>query len=108
MCRPPWDISAEKRAKDDEYDSDQDDEADEADKCGTDACMCEKPAANHPDWKWMISKQGLDHVQYLAKEQWKRDQDAQGEYIYNDFSGYGFQELIENEVSLVSPALALC
>lgn len=28
-----------------------------------------------------------------------RDQDAYGEIFYNDYTGYGIQEVMENEVS---------
>lgn len=39
-------------------------------------------------------------VAKLKDEAMKRDQDAMGEYHYNDYSGYGFQEAVENHVSL--------
>ena len=29
----------------------------------------------------------------------KRDQDAFGMFIYNDFTGYGLQEVIQNQLS---------
>jgi hypothetical protein len=63
-------------------------------------CMCGKDPADYPAWNWTMSKRGLSIVAELTKEYWKRDQDAHGEYIYNDWTGYGFQELLENEACL--------
>ena len=41
MCRPSWDIVAEKRAVDEDCDSDEDEEAeDEINTCGDGSCMC--------------------------------------------------------------------
>ena len=100
MCRPGWDIVAEKQAVDDEYDPDEDEESEEEiNKCGNGSCMCDKAVSERPEWKWVISKSGLEHVKHLMKEIWKRDQDSHGQYHYNDFNGYGFQEIMENEVN---------
>jgi hypothetical protein len=96
------DIIDEKRATDDQYDSDEDDT--EHPTHGTKSCICNKAASKHPDWKWVISKQGDRLTQRLLKEAWKRDQDCHDEYFYNDFSGYGQQELMENEVGTILPS----
>ena len=47
MCRP-FDIEAEKRANDEDYDSEEDEDLN---TCGTDLCMCKKPYKEHPNWK---------------------------------------------------------
>lgn len=97
MCRPFDDIEAEKRANDEDYDS----EAEDSNTCGTASCMCKRPAKDHPEWKFIISKKGLEAVKNFQKEAMKRDQDVFGQYHYNDFSGYGFQEAVNNEIQAI-------
>lgn len=55
-----------------------------------------KPAADFPDYPWKRSTKcrKLDN-RYSIQVQ-KRDQDMFGCYFYNDFTGYGMQEVIEN------------
>jgi hypothetical protein len=48
-----------------------------------------KPIADHPNYKWIISKPAMDISDNLCKQDQKRNQDAFGMYIYNDFYGYG-------------------
>ena len=105
FCRPIDDIVKQKESEDDSYDPDDDDDIGRANGCGTDACMCGKPAAEHPSWKWVQSKAGGDAIVTLANECTKRDQDMQGQYHYNDFSGYGFQEAVENHLVLIDKEL---
>jgi hypothetical protein len=38
----------------------------------------------------------------LDKESAKRDQDAKGLHIFNDWNGYAMQEVMSNLVSLIS------
>lgn len=112
-CRTLDDIRAEKEAGegvDDEEDegADEDDEDDDEhgypiNRC-EDGCMCQKPLQEHPEWKWSISNQALDIMQQLMKECWMRDHDAQGQYHYNDFNGYGVQEVVENAVGVLKYA----
>jgi hypothetical protein len=73
-------------------------EAEEVNSCGLESCMCKKPVNKHPEWKWIISKKGFEAVKHFQKEAMKRDQDVFGQYHYNDFSGYGFQEAVNNEL----------
>jgi SAP domain len=94
MCRPFDDIEAEKRANDEDYDS----EDAELNLCGSKSCMCKKPLNKHPEWKWIISKKGFEAVKHFQKETMNRDQDVFGQYHYNDFSGYDFQEAVNNEL----------
>jgi hypothetical protein len=49
-----------------------------------------------------ISTDGLEKFQWMMLEQEKRDQDMHNMYIYNDFSGYGTTEMIENFVCFQS------
>lgn len=39
-------------------------------------------------------------VEHLSREAMKRDQDSFGEWHYTDFTGYGFQEAVENHLCL--------
>jgi hypothetical protein len=47
-----------------------------------------------------ITKAGMDKFMHMYWEQEKRDQDVHGVYIYNDWSGWGATEVLENMVSL--------
>ena len=95
MCRPFDDIEAEKRANDEDYDSEEDEDLN---TCGTDSCMCKKPYKEHPEWKWIISEKGYNTVKHMRTEAMHRDQDFMDQYQYNDFTGYGFQEMVNNQL----------
>lgn len=43
-----------------------------------------------------VTTAGIEKFQWMIDEQDKRDQDSHNMYIYNDFSGYGSTEMIEN------------
>lgn len=129
MCRSRDDIEDEKKDKrpinadgfeggesaggydladvEDEEDSDEDEEegghATLAENRAPDGkCMCKKPAKDFPGWKWVVSKRALDiMMDDLAYEFSKRDQDAHDEYHFNDFTGYGMQEVMENQAGLL-------
>lgn len=73
-------------------------DSEDINQCGTDACMCKKPVADHPEWKWIISKKGFEVVKYMQLEALHRDQDFMDQYHYNDFSGYGYQEMVNNQL----------
>jgi hypothetical protein len=49
-----------------------------------------------------ITSHGIEKFQWMIEEQGKRDQDEHNMYIYNDFSGYGSTEMIENFVRSTS------
>jgi hypothetical protein len=46
-----------------------------------------------------VSEDGMNICEKLDAECKKRDQDARGMYIYNDWNGWGMSEVIENLVS---------
>ena len=114
VCRAWSDIEAEKEDSDEDEDEEHEEEHDEDEeeamerqrpakddpnkhlKCFRKGCVCADPIADHPNWKWIVTKEGRKMALNLHKEAWKRDQDSQGQYHYNDFSGYGFQEVVEN------------
>lgn len=127
MCRPHDDVAMEKKDKrvinedgfeggesaggydladvEDEVESDEDEEEEghaniPENRAPDGKCMCRKPAKDFPEWKWVISKRGLEIMMLdLMKEFWKRDQDAHGDYNCNDWTGYGVQEVMENQAS---------
>jgi hypothetical protein len=106
MCRPQDDVRAEKQAADegDDSEEDYDEDKETSNACGSGNCMCKKSPQDFPDWKWLITRKGYQMIIDLSIEAEKRDQDHMGEYHYNDFSGYGFQEAVENHVSSATRA----
>ncbi|KIW70852.1 hypothetical protein PV04_03090 [Phialophora macrospora] len=123
LCRPMWDIREEKRATDEDYDSEEDEGDEPEDEenpegesgrhnesegitpngqrksiCGQKKCICKLPASENPEHKWLLTKQGYLMVAKLQYEVAIRDQDAIGEHFYSDFNGYGFQEVMENQL----------
>jgi hypothetical protein len=57
------------------------------------------------DKGYPVSKAGMEKFIEINQEIEKRDQDMQGMYIYNDFSGYGVTEVMENMVGQNTTAL---
>ena len=105
ICRAWSDIEAEKEDSDEDEDEEggalerqraAKDDPNKHLKCFRKGCVCADPVEEHPNWKWIVTKEARKLALNLGKEAWKRDQDAQGQYHYNDFSGYGFQEVVEN------------
>lgn len=60
--------------------------------------VAKKLSADCPDWPWIVTRMGNYLVNTYRDEAERRDQDNFGMYIYNDFSGYGPQEVIENQL----------
>lgn len=91
-CRPIFDVEAQ-------YEDSEDEEAaEQADTCGSKRCICDQPAEKHPSHPWIFTKAGKAAFTMWYGEQLRRDQDEHGLYIYNDFSGYGVTEVMENQV----------
>lgn len=65
----------------------------------------EKLASDFPDWPWAVSELGNWYEDKYYLEAQMRDQDKWGLHIYNDYSGYGMQEVIENLVGRLCPSL---
>jgi hypothetical protein len=57
-----------------------------------------KSPTDFPGWTWIISKKAHSMYTKWDIECQKRDQDRFGMHFYNDFSGYGVQEVFENIV----------
>jgi hypothetical protein len=99
MPRPHFEYEAENRALDD--DELDDDELDEKYKKEFDENkhLIFEPARDHPEWKWVIMWEGYKTFTEYQRRSRYCDPDNFGMYIYNDFAGYGLQELMENLVS---------
>lgn len=48
---------------------------------------------------WAFSEKGHGYFTHMEDEAQKRDPDNHGVYFSNDFAGYGFLEVVENEVT---------
>jgi hypothetical protein len=100
IARPNWDINSEARDKE----VDEDDESETSDEEDTEAPETlrnqDKSVTDldSPEWPWTMSSSALDKYYKLEKEAENRDQDIQDVYIYNDFTAYGINEVIDNWV----------
>ncbi|KAF2182399.1 hypothetical protein K469DRAFT_690860 [Zopfia rhizophila CBS 207.26] len=65
-----------------------------------------KPAHDFPGYPFIISKAADKLLDKYNLETAKRDQDLFGMYIYNDFTGYGLQEVIENQLAAINSLMA--
>ncbi|KAF9698365.1 hypothetical protein EKO04_003417 [Ascochyta lentis] len=98
MHRPRFDYEIENRLLGEE--SKEDDDFDDWYSSGFDAekkagVMLE-PAKNHPEHKWCIMWEGFKMFMDYRRRSNYCCPDNFGMYIYNDFEGWGYQELIEN------------
>ncbi|KAF2130921.1 hypothetical protein P153DRAFT_395323 [Dothidotthia symphoricarpi CBS 119687] len=64
-----------------------------------------EPAKDHPDWKWTIAWEGFKTCLDYRRRANYCDPDRFSMYIYNDFNGYGLQELMENIIVSFDGAL---
>ncbi|RDW58767.1 hypothetical protein BP6252_13243 [Coleophoma cylindrospora] len=71
-------------------------QSDDKPVCGTATCKCGKPRSAGDTWPFFVTEESWAKAMELKKEQYKRNQDAFGLYFFNDFSGYGTREVIEN------------
>ncbi|EXJ93136.1 hypothetical protein A1O3_01693 [Capronia epimyces CBS 606.96] len=104
ICRPLDDITVEKRATYEDYESSEDDEGEGeqmqrlAQTCGTKQCICKKPSNAHPQHRWLLSREGYKTLAHMRYEEAIRNEDNYAEYHFSDFNGYGFQEMMENQL----------
>lgn len=103
LPRPFWDIEEEVPYDEDDED-DEDDESQSRDVEDTEAPKAphdqDKNAAEResPDWLWVMSELAVDKYRQLVEQARKRDQDEHDLHIYNDFSAYGINEVVDNWV----------
>ncbi|KIX09103.1 uncharacterized protein Z518_00181 [Rhinocladiella mackenziei CBS 650.93] len=103
ICRPLFDIEEEIEEMDQSGDEmSMGKHSDEAKKpestCDSKSCICENSAADHPQWKWLLTKDGYQMAGDLERELHVRNQYAASEYYPEDWSGYAFQEVVENQL----------
>ncbi|KAF2815195.1 uncharacterized protein BDZ99DRAFT_459125 [Mytilinidion resinicola] len=58
----------------------------------------EKTPAEAPSWRWTVTNMANYLVNTYKDDAECRNPDNFGMYIYNDFAGYGLQEVIENQL----------
>ena len=97
MCQPPFPNGDDSDDDDSDDDGDDDDGDDGKKKCdGGKTCLCEKLAADHPDHMWKLSSAGKRKffVQYTHFA--LRCPDNFDMYTFNDHTGYGVLEMVQN------------
>ncbi|KAG9185943.1 hypothetical protein G6011_02499 [Alternaria panax] len=65
-----------------------------------------KPAEEFPGWPYVISEATAELVTKYSLEAINRDQDSFDMYVSNDFTGYGMQEVIENQLTAINSLMA--
>ena len=95
VARPSWDILAET------YDK-KVDEDDNSESSVTEDHDAPDPLHDQddldPEWPWIMSSSAIDKYLELKKQVELRDQDIQNVYMYNDFTAYGVNEVVDNWV----------
>jgi hypothetical protein len=106
MHRPRFDFEAENHLLG--ADAKEEDDFDEWYSSSTDANakagVILEPAKDHPERKWCIMWEGFKMVMDYRRRSHYCNPDDFGMYIYNDFEGRGYQELVENMVSSIQRA----
>ena len=82
---------------DEDEDEEDDEDATEAQKAAAAKEKEEDPKVTVPTNGWVVSQATLDLVEKYAIEAAKRNQDRFSLHIHNNWTGYGFQEDIENQ-----------
>ena len=59
------------------------------------------PDEDTPSQNWVVTKKGYELAMAWRVQKEKRDQDASRMYIFNDWTGYGICEVMENMVRIV-------
>lgn len=83
---------------DDGDDEDQEEEEEGPDVPKVGCILTEEMIKKVSKMGYPITTDGIEKFEWMIKEQEKRDQDIHDMYIYNDFSGYGTTEMVENYV----------
>ena len=65
-----------------------------------------KPAEKFPNWPYVISQATAELVKKYSLESIKRDEDSFDMVVSNDFTGYGLQEVIENQLTAINSLMA--
>ncbi|KAK0615358.1 hypothetical protein B0T17DRAFT_657547 [Bombardia bombarda] len=112
MCQPPFSNGGDDDDSDDD-DSDEEEDEEEGDdenggnepkktsggrgRCDAgETCLCNKPAADHPDHPWQVTVAGKHKFYTQRIHCGTRCPDDFGMYTFNDHEGYGVMEIIQN------------
>lgn len=98
LQRPFYDFEQEKQDNDEELDEDEIGETYNAEIADAKDNPASKPVADHPDHKWFSMWKSWTNYCDLKRLAFYTCPDAFDMYIYNDFHGYGIQELVQNTV----------
>ena len=102
--RPFFDFERENDEKDEDEQLDEDDLIDQyKGSLGPEKNIAKMPAAKHPEHTWVSMWKAWKKFCELKRHASYTDPDAFGMYIYNDFHGYGLQELVQNTVCETLP-----
>jgi hypothetical protein len=93
-CAPSW--TQDEDSEEEENTDEKEGRGDRETSCGRPDCKCGKPLSQNPSWPWFISKRGFAVTMKWQSERLKRCQDEYGVYFYNDYSGYGMMECVDN------------
>ncbi|KAK4119562.1 hypothetical protein N657DRAFT_581472 [Parathielavia appendiculata] len=99
MCQPPFPNGEDDEDEEDEENEDAEtsDKSAKRPKCdGGETCLCDKPAAEHPDHVWKFSAAGKIKFFTLQTQCMLRYPDMFNMYTFNDHEGYGVLEVIQN------------
>ncbi|KAJ4340781.1 hypothetical protein N0V95_007389 [Ascochyta clinopodiicola] len=98
MHRPRVDYTIENRLLGEAAKDVDDLEALYSDSCNAEnkAGIMLEPAKDHPEHKWCIMWEGYKMLMNYERRAKYCNPDYFGMHIYNDFEGWGFQELLEN------------
>src|SRR6185437_14529417 len=97
ICRPPFEREDDEDEWEDEQSDDEDNPQESSDRCdGGQSCLCNKPAADHPEHPWLITYAGWRkfYTQHIHAS--LRCPDNFDMYTYNDHAGYGMLEVVQN------------
>lgn len=98
ITRHRFDLENENNEKPEDEQLDEDEIYDKLQSMASDVSL--KPAAEHPEHKWIVMWQTWKMLCEWRRRASYTDPDNFSMYIYNDFNGYGLQELVENFVSI--------
>jgi hypothetical protein len=86
---------------DEDLEDDEDDESENKEAKEDKVKIDGEAAGEHPDHKFIVTRATNTLVNKYLVEVAKRDQDLFSCHFYNDFTGYGQQEIIENMLQAV-------
>ena len=94
-----FDVENENEDKDEDDQLDEEELEEHYDEMFKDSNVALKPVAEFPDHKWIVLWETWTLICEYRRLATYTNPDMFGMHIYNDFNGYGIQELVENLVS---------